>query len=91
MSEESKAVLVLSPITDTKWVQEAYEVTAGCGHQCWLSPGSQENFLDENIRSMCIPCIGGDKEIVGAILAGKGRPANKSEVVRELKRILGLP
>jgi len=90
MSDE-KAVLVLGPVTDTKWVQDALEVTAGCGHKCWLSPGSHETFLDENIKSMCIPCLGGEKAVVGALLAGKGRAADKDEVIRELKKILGLP
>jgi hypothetical protein len=88
MSEH--AVLVLSPVTHAKWVPEAYEVTAGCGHQCWLSPGSEKAFVDPNIDSKCIPCLGGQPAIVASILSGAGRAADPQEVVRALRRELGL-
>ena len=89
MSEE-KAVLVLSPTEEHKWVEDAVEVTAGCGHQCWLSPGSAETFLNPDIDSKCTVCVGGDPALVQMILEGKGKAADRDEVIRYLKKALGL-
>ena len=87
MSE--RPVLVLSPIHDDKWVEEAYEVTAGCGHKCWLSPGSQDAFLNPDNDSKCIDCLGGQAAVVAAILKG-ARAASPEEVIRALRKELGI-
>jgi hypothetical protein len=83
-------LLVLSPITQEKAIPEAYEVTAACGHRCWLSPGSQEHFLTKDVESICTPCFGGDQEIKRALQAGEGVPADALELVKALRKELGL-
>jgi hypothetical protein len=85
-----KEVLVLSPISDPRAVEDAFEVTAACGHKCWLSPGSQKHFLDENIESRCLTCFGGNDALAKHILGGTGHAADREELVRELRKALGL-
>jgi len=88
MSERAK--LVLSPIEDDKHVEDAYEVTATCGHKCWLSPGSQSAFMNPDNDSICVPCLGGDAALVAAVLKG-AKAADPAEVVANLRKALGLP
>jgi len=91
MSEqEREVILILSPITDEKGIEDAYEVTASCGHKCWLSPGSQKTFLDEGITSRCIDCAGGKPAMVKMILDGMAKSADPAELVRALRKELGL-
>ena len=85
-----RAKLVLSPITDKKHVEDAYEVTATCGHKCWLSPGSQSAFMNPYNDSICVPCLGGEPALVAEILKG-AEAADPAEVVANLRKALGLP
>lgn len=86
MSE--RQLLILGPATEPKGVEDAYAVTAGCGHQCWLSPGSQVAFMSENTDSKCVACFGGEEAMKEAIKSGKGKPADAGELVREFRKWL---
>lgn len=78
-----KQLLVLSPVSEPAWVEASTEVTADCGHQSWLSPGSKDIFASEDFASMCSSCFGGKAAMAEAILAGEAKSANPQELTEQ--------
>jgi hypothetical protein len=87
MSE--KKLLVLGQIHDD-CVDGSTQVTASCGHECWLAPGSQTIFNDPDTETKCVECFGGYGAIAEGILAGKAVSPDVDELRREIKKMFGV-
>lgn len=83
----NKELMILSPVTETAWIKEVTRVTADCGHECWLSPGSQEKYGQENVDTQCLDCFGGMLALKKSVLEGNATAANPEEIRQQLKRM----
>lgn len=88
MSEKEQSVLVLSPTTEKAPVAGSRQVTADCGHECWVSPGSAESFEREDVYTKCVPCAGGPEALMERLASGGFEIPDPQEVVTALFDIM---
>lgn len=65
-------VLMLSPVTAGPEGKSlgSVEITATCGHQCWISPQGVQMLLGGGIDTFCWNCIDTEHNVYGGPVPG---------------------
>lgn len=84
--QDDRPMLILSPTSGMNFTG-GEEVTADCGHRCWLSPGSLEAYFNPRIRSVCSECAGGHEYIAKKLDEGAFELPDPREVATALRQL----
>lgn len=74
--------IFLSPVSHSH-LDDAVEITADCGHQCWIGPVSMQHVLAPFMKTstVCLTCMAADPEMRKAL----------REQTQKTGGLLGLP
>ena len=76
-------VMLLSPLgMGSGGVPGAMQVTADCGHQCWISPSGVQTMLSMGAKSRCMDCTDPGELAKGTFLPPT--PDTRAELVSVL-------
>lgn len=91
MTDDEKALIMLSPITDDH-LPECTQVVADCGHDCWIGPSMKVFVAERDAAGLetftrCMPCAGGVQAIIAASNEGvlRSAPGIQEEVATALR------